>query len=383
LYDWRQTRRTPEQRETRATQQRADSVEWPKWGEEVERYRAAVVPPPPFESSASSVFGTSTPVPAAPSPEPQTPLDMLEPTSELPAPVVADYKAEAVSATAPSLTASAAEADEAFRLWQDEGFVLLDVRSALEQREHGIIRSAGPWPVAVPMFHTAWGLAPGGRRCLVPSGANPMWLDVVRARLGEDVRVVVMCSDGGQRTSEAVDLLTAEGCRDVRWVRGGYQQWDAFYDYRQVPRSAKHRAAREAQIPTDTVEWPRWTEAVLQQQLTGVTPEPFSAHAHAEPTVTTTAESEVPPMEVLDPTDEYELALMDDAAKSPVDWLAGIQLLGVGLAVGAGVGLGVGLAVGTFVGFGLSLLVLSNIAFGSRSTGQRTRRSSSTSSSIP
>jgi hypothetical protein len=88
-------------------------------------------------------------------------------------------------------------------------------------------------------------------------------------------------------------------------------------------------------------------------------------------------------MEVLDPTDEYELALMDDAAKSPVDWLAGIQLLGVGLAVGAGVGLGVGLAVGTFVGFGLSLLVLSNIAFGSRSTGQRTRRSSSTSSSIP
>jgi rhodanese-related sulfurtransferase len=91
------------------------------------------------------------------------------------------------------------DSDEAGRLVLDGGYIYLDVRSVPEW-------SAGhpAGSLNVPLMHAA----AGGMR------QNPAFLDVVKAILSQDAKVIVGCATG-KRSAMAASMLADAGYADV------------------------------------------------------------------------------------------------------------------------------------------------------------------------
>eukprot|EP00667_Euglena_gracilis_P002116 EG_transcript_2117 len=149
---------------------------------------------------------------------------------------------------------------EAFDLWAKGDFAILDIRSDMEGRE-GHIRGPDKGTIDIPLFTAkARYDATLGRR-VVEQEANRQWLDQVRSLFPRDAKLIIMCSDGRNRTHQALDLLAAEGFTNVRGLEGGYNKWDQLYDKRLQPRGRSAQASR-AEFLVDPVEWQPWAPTV-------------------------------------------------------------------------------------------------------------------------
>eukprot|EP00667_Euglena_gracilis_P005845 EG_transcript_5886 len=149
----------------------------------------------------------------------------------------------------------AVEAEEAKAMWELEGYTLLDVRSDLELKD-GRIRSPNRGAVELPLFQARAVYDSALGQKVVEATPNEQWLEQVRTRFPPDAKLVVLCSDGVQRTAQAVALLRAAGYRSVTALRGGYSAWDRAFDRQLAARPAAAQAARAWRA--DPVDWGVW-----------------------------------------------------------------------------------------------------------------------------
>lgn len=61
------------------------------------------------------------------------------------------------------------------------------------------------------MFQGKYAFDQDTQRKVLRAAPNPQWLAQVRARVPLDSKVIVMCSDGRQRSVEALEILEDEG----------------------------------------------------------------------------------------------------------------------------------------------------------------------------
>uniref|UniRef100_A0A7N0U5F7 Rhodanese domain-containing protein n=1 Tax=Kalanchoe fedtschenkoi TaxID=63787 RepID=A0A7N0U5F7_KALFE len=131
---------------------------------------------------------------------------------------------------------------EAYRLQQENNFVILDVRPVAEFKE-----AHAPGAINVQVYRlikewTAWDIA---RRAAfaffgIFSGTeeNPEFIQSVEAALGKDAKIIVACSSGGtmkptqnlpegqqSRSLIAAYLLVLNGYNNVYHLEGGLYQW--------------------------------------------------------------------------------------------------------------------------------------------------------------
>lgn len=145
---------------------------------------------------------------------------------------------------------------EALALWSKAGFTILDIRSEMEGSD-GRIRGPNKGTADIPLINArlTYDTALGQR--VLKQEANSQWLAQVKAAVPPSAKVVVMCSDGGSRTQQALSALTAEGYRQVFGMSGGYAEWSHNFDRQQRPRDTSGRAAPGP----DAVQWISWAEA--------------------------------------------------------------------------------------------------------------------------
>ena len=159
-----------------------------------------------------------------------------------------------------------ANPDEARVLWELAGYDVLDVRSALERDDRGSI-TAQTGSVHIPMFSAqkvddAEAGAGGGAQVV-----NPAWMEQVRARFPEaQSKIIVMCSDGRERTHQALEALDAEGYTNLVGLKGGFNRWnwtfDAELDRREWGTGSPTTVNLESM--QDEVEWRKW-DAVVEE----------------------------------------------------------------------------------------------------------------------
>jgi rhodanese-related sulfurtransferase len=155
-----------------------------------------------------------------------------------------------------------ATVEEARVLWKLDGYSILDVRSEAEGRESGRIRGPNKGSIDIPMFNSQSVYDAALGRKVTTQEVNPRWLEEVKARFpNRGSKIIVMCSDGTTRSSQALDLLAAEGYRNLVLMRGGYNRWDQVYDAKLATRNPTQMAAK-AEWLDDPVEWGKWSTMV-------------------------------------------------------------------------------------------------------------------------
>eukprot|EP00667_Euglena_gracilis_P004255 EG_transcript_4274 len=147
---------------------------------------------------------------------------------------------------------------EAFQLWTSGEYTLVDLRSDAERRQTAVVRGPDRGAVHLPMFEAVPAYDHTSQQKHLLLQPNPEWLADVRHCFPRTARLIVMCSDGGQRTAQALRLLSAAGFTAVLALDGGFNAWDAHFDHRLGPRPPAQRHAKAARQRSDPVRWPEW-----------------------------------------------------------------------------------------------------------------------------
>uniref|UniRef100_A0A7S1IQM0 Rhodanese domain-containing protein n=1 Tax=Eutreptiella gymnastica TaxID=73025 RepID=A0A7S1IQM0_9EUGL len=121
--------------------------------------------------------------------------------------------------------------DEARTLWAHDDYDILDVRTEYEREDRGHIRIEKK-AVHIPLFHGDYRYSPElNKRTLVPK-VNPKFLDQFKARFPDPdkAKIIVMCSDGRNRSLQVLQLLDDLGIYHLVGMKGGYNNWDRTFD---------------------------------------------------------------------------------------------------------------------------------------------------------
>eukprot|EP00252_Welwitschia_mirabilis_P015741 TRINITY_DN3489_c0_g1_i2.p1 TRINITY_DN3489_c0_g1~~TRINITY_DN3489_c0_g1_i2.p1 ORF type:complete len:181 (-),score=37.67 TRINITY_DN3489_c0_g1_i2:170-712(-) len=134
------------------------------------------------------------------------------------------------------------EAEEAFRLQRENGYVLLDVRREAEFKKchpagainveiYRLIKEWRAWDIARRAAFAFFGIFAGTEE-------NPLFLEEVRSRLNKDSKIIVVCSTGGSvrpsanfpegkqsRSLIAAYLLSLDGYSKILYLEGGIYSW--------------------------------------------------------------------------------------------------------------------------------------------------------------
>lgn len=118
--------------------------------------------------------------------------------------------------------------DEARVLAEHMGYQILDVRSDYERSDRGRIF----FSKHVPLFDLTSRWDSEAKAKVNKQDPNRKFMDQVKALFPnpEEDKIVVMCSDGRQRSIQVLMMLDDEGYVNLAGLKGGFNMWDATFD---------------------------------------------------------------------------------------------------------------------------------------------------------
>eukprot|EP00894_Picocystis_sp_ML_P001827 jgi/Pico_ML_1/52344/g3060.t1 len=118
--------------------------------------------------------------------------------------------------------------DEARVLVEHLGYQILDIRSDYERSDRGRVSFAKH----VPLFSLTSRWDSEAQAKVNKQDPNPKFLQQVKALFPnpEEDKIVIMCSDGRQRSIQVLMMLDEEGYINLAGLKGGFNMWDATFD---------------------------------------------------------------------------------------------------------------------------------------------------------